>query len=256
VPDKEAPQQRVCFIIGPIGEAGSERRRHADWVRFAIKGALEPTYVVQRADEGHPGRIFEDIVRRIRTADLIVADLSFGNPNAFYELAVAHQSQRKVLEIIKVGETTPFDVIDQRNIRFNYERVEEVDAFIEALKVQEEVISREGFRPNNPIAAALAAIENPDVDRAAVDRAQLESLVATVSENQRDIAALRSLVVGSHLDRYPLAPGLGGIDTLVSSGGGLRKLGRPISLSTMTGSPVETGLSHPLVDALARHEAK
>ena len=46
VPDQQSPQQKSCFIIGPIGELGSERRRHADWVRFAVKGALEPAYVV------------------------------------------------------------------------------------------------------------------------------------------------------------------------------------------------------------------
>ncbi|MGC2775499.1 MAG: hypothetical protein WA418_07655, partial [Bradyrhizobium sp.] len=48
-------QTKLCFVIGPIGESGSDIRIHADWV---LEGIIRPVFVtefpdyhVQRADE-------------------------------------------------------------------------------------------------------------------------------------------------------------------------------------------------------------
>jgi hypothetical protein len=45
-----------------------------------------------------------------------VADLSFSNPNAFYELGVRHAFQLSTIQIIRKGDKIPFDVSQGRTI--------------------------------------------------------------------------------------------------------------------------------------------
>jgi hypothetical protein len=87
--------QKLCFVIGPIGDAGTEARTHADWL---LNGIIRPVfqvhfpdYLVQRADEiKAPGDINSQIINRLMSAALVIADMSMHNANAFYELAVRH----------------------------------------------------------------------------------------------------------------------------------------------------------------------
>jgi hypothetical protein len=77
-----------CFVIGPIGEEGSPERRHSDLLLNAvIKQVLQHSdlgYIVKRADEdADPGMIGDRVVTDIIHADLVVADLTDLNPNAF-----------------------------------------------------------------------------------------------------------------------------------------------------------------------------
>jgi hypothetical protein len=86
-------EKRTCFVIGPIGEAGSDIRRHADWV---LKGIIKPTFdahfqdfnVVRSDKISEPGSISSQIINRISSAELVIADMSFANPNAFYEMGI------------------------------------------------------------------------------------------------------------------------------------------------------------------------
>jgi hypothetical protein len=59
-------------------------------LRYIIRPALSDEYRVKRADEDAlPGSITDQMIRDIDQAQLILADLSNLNPNAFYELGVA-----------------------------------------------------------------------------------------------------------------------------------------------------------------------
>ena len=86
---------RRCFVIGPIGEPGSPERTHADMllnnvIREALKDC-DPPYEVARSDEiDDPGMITDRMIHDILNADLVIADLTFLNPNAFYELGIRH----------------------------------------------------------------------------------------------------------------------------------------------------------------------
>jgi hypothetical protein len=35
------PADKLCFVIGPIGDPGPEVRRHADWL---LKGMINPVF--------------------------------------------------------------------------------------------------------------------------------------------------------------------------------------------------------------------
>ena len=92
--EKQIPGN-LCFVIGPIGDPGSEIRRDADWL---LKGIIKPVvaeyfpeYYVERADEiSEPGSISSQVITRLLDAPLVIADMSRHNANAFYELAIRH----------------------------------------------------------------------------------------------------------------------------------------------------------------------
>lgn len=111
--------EKLCFYITPIGEELSAERKHADML---LKHLIEPAFStfgiqVVRADKiGRSGLISQQIFEHIISSKFCVADLSFGNPNAFYELGVRHMTKLPTIQIIRKGDKIPFDVAQGRTI--------------------------------------------------------------------------------------------------------------------------------------------
>ena len=121
--------KKVCFVIGPIGEKDSDVRKHADRVMNEIINPVVNKfgYEVIRADKySIPGQITSQIVELIANADLLIADLSFHNPNVFYELALRHITRKPFVHLIREGEKIPFDIKDIRAIKFNLDNEESI----------------------------------------------------------------------------------------------------------------------------------
>ncbi len=74
-----------------------------------------------RADDVfRPGVILQDIIRGIVESDVIVADITPGNPNVFYELGYAHALQKPTILLAnRQIEKLPFDVSGYRVIFYN-----------------------------------------------------------------------------------------------------------------------------------------
>lgn len=131
---------RQAFVVMPIRERGTAEHSHfqAFYTRF-VKPALENhNYETIRADEiAQPGAITRDIVRNLHDADLVLADLTDINPNVFYELGIRHTLRPKgTILILDISRTPniPFDVSQQRVIRFRGEGAEGLGTFTEDLK--------------------------------------------------------------------------------------------------------------------------
>ena len=108
-----------CFYITPIGEEGSDVRRHADMLlRHLIEPAFRSFNInVIRADKiEKSGLISQQIFSHIVNCRFCVADLSFSNPNAFYELGIRHMTKLPTIQIIRKGDRIPFDVSQGRTI--------------------------------------------------------------------------------------------------------------------------------------------
>lgn len=115
----EAHFDRVCFFIGPIGEEDSEHRKHSDlMLESLIRPALEPFgFEVKRADEiQNPGLINKQIFEFLLKSRLAIADLSYHNPNVFYELAIRHARNLPVVQLIRRADRIPFDINQSRTI--------------------------------------------------------------------------------------------------------------------------------------------
>src|SRR5205809_903990 len=111
----------LCFVIGPIGHRGTPERKHSDLLLYSvIKPVLQATefgYAVKRADEdSDPGMIGDRMVNDLLKADLVVADLTGLNANAFYELGIRHSAQKPTIHIAKDDTKLPFDNVSHRTI--------------------------------------------------------------------------------------------------------------------------------------------
>ena len=74
-----------------------------------------------------PGVISAQVFKRLWEDDLVIADLSGGNPNVFYELAIRHLRKLPCIQMIHREDKLPFDVATGRTISFGFE-VEEVES--------------------------------------------------------------------------------------------------------------------------------
>lgn len=113
---------KSCFIVTPIGSEGSEERKHADLIMGSY---IEPVVeefglTAVRADKIHQtGMITRQIFDYLINAELVIADLSFSNPNVFYELAIRHAMRKPVIQIIRTGDKLPFDINQIRTIHID-----------------------------------------------------------------------------------------------------------------------------------------
>lgn len=111
--------ETTAFFIAPIGPENSEPRKHSDLFLGAIvEPALEQFKLrVVRADSiEQPGIISRQIIEYLVRSRLVIADLSFHNPNVFYELAIRHMMRRPVVQIMRALDKVPFDVNQIRTV--------------------------------------------------------------------------------------------------------------------------------------------
>ncbi len=109
----------ICFYISPIGEEDTEFRKHSDlFLGSIVEPALETLGLkVKRADQiDKPGTISKQVIEYLYKSKLVIADLSFHNPNVFYELAVRHMFRLPTVQIIRKADKIPFDVNQTRTI--------------------------------------------------------------------------------------------------------------------------------------------
>lgn len=75
---------------------------------------------VVRADAiDKPGTITRQIIEYLIRSRLVIADLSFHNPNVFYELAIRHAARLPVVQIIRAADRIPFDLSQSRTIKID-----------------------------------------------------------------------------------------------------------------------------------------
>jgi hypothetical protein len=145
-----------CFVIGPIGEEGSPERRHSDLLLNAvIKQVLQHSdlgYIVKRADEdADPGMIGDRVVTDIIHADLVVADLTDLNPNAFYELGIRHSTERPTIHIARAGTVLPFDNVAHRTIFVDLTDWHSIEQARERLANSAHAVTAPDYKVSNPI---------------------------------------------------------------------------------------------------------
>ena len=113
---------KSCFVICAIGIAGSAERKQADLVlNYIIRPvARDAGYEVARADvAARSGMITVDTINALLDSELVIADLSFLNPNVFYELGLRHSTKRPTIHIADSSTKLPFDNADHRAVFFD-----------------------------------------------------------------------------------------------------------------------------------------
>ncbi|HSB08093.1 MAG TPA: hypothetical protein VLM38_01170 [Blastocatellia bacterium] len=150
----EAP----CFVIAPIGSPASAIRLRSDRILAQV---IEPAvsqfnYKPFRADQvPAPGLITSEIIWHIANDPLVVADLTGHNPNVFYELALRHAVRKPVVQLIRAGESIPFDTAALGTIQVDDSDDERLKSASAELAEAIRGIHAARFRPETPVSVAL-----------------------------------------------------------------------------------------------------
>lgn len=150
--------KKICFVISPIGEEGSETRERSDQVlKHIISSSVELMgYTVIRADKiSEPGIITTQIIEHIVDAELVIADLTEKNPNVFYELAIRHAIRKPLVQMIRKGDVIPFDVAATRIIQFDLHNLDSVASAKEEITSQIKSLEAGNSEVHNPISVSL-----------------------------------------------------------------------------------------------------
>jgi len=118
----------TCFVIGPIGNRhaplGSEERLAYEEAlqvyEEVIAAACSPVGLSPVRADGllRAGEITEQVFRRLRDDDVVIADLTGANPNVMYELGLRHTREKVTLQVGEYGRL-PFDVNVIRTVQFS-----------------------------------------------------------------------------------------------------------------------------------------
>jgi len=189
-------KDKVSEVISPIGERGSEIRAQADKVlRHIVRAALDPDFVVHRADDdSNPGAITPQIISNILAADLIVADISGGNANVFYELAIAHGYDKPTVHIQSTEQRVPFDIKDMRVIPYDTQDLDTVEEAKKALRESAAFAAADPAKIDTPLkgAESFKAVKESGDPAAHVqaqildDLAELKAMVLRTTPSPRD----------------------------------------------------------------------
>ncbi|WP_399933782.1 hypothetical protein [Streptomyces kanamyceticus] len=168
---QESEGPRTCFVIGPIGDAyaahGTPERESYEHHLGIFEQVIAPAcakYEIDavRADGiAHAGDINEQICRHVIESDLVIADVSGGNPNVMYELGLRHITGKPTIHIGEVGQL-PFDIASIRTIRYQRARSHLAGARRE-IETALAAGLRDGFEILTParVLRALQPIEEP-----------------------------------------------------------------------------------------------
>ena len=157
-------RERSCFIIGPMRDA--HLKQNARLVRLA-REVIEPLlreieaqdgerYVVRTPYDLGGGNIMNDVIYAIDRADLVVADLTDSNPNAFYELGITHALGRACVSVMEeTQQKIEFDLSAYRVYKINLDE----ERYSEAQN-----ILRDALRTAHRSISDWSKLENPVID--------------------------------------------------------------------------------------------
>lgn len=171
---------RKLFVIMPFGskdvntQIGSENFDF-DLVynELIVPAGLAASYKVLRIDQvTTPGRISDQYLRELFTADSVVADITLPNANVFYELGIRQtMGTGPTILIARTGTQLPFDLHDQRVLFYDLtlERNRKLAQanLIEALG---RVIEEPGANPIFHFLSSIGVTTSPSKDKASFEQ--------------------------------------------------------------------------------------
>lgn len=150
-----------------------------------IQPAVPPGYQTKRADElRQPGLIDRLYNEWLFDADIVLADLTFGNPNVYYELGIRQALSKKGTVLVACkGTKLPFDVRNQYVLPYDYFAAPTLRAF--QTQLREAIDNASDQELDSPVHVFLSGLF---IARYSGD-ASPERTVRTLSERVKDLEA-------------------------------------------------------------------
>jgi hypothetical protein len=111
-----APKAHRCFFISPADDANPDVRRHAETLwKYVVRPALLDTDFTPSRIEPEAGalpgggKVPQKAIDAILDDDLIIAVMSFRNPDVFYQAAIAQAAARPLILMVEEGQEVGFD---------------------------------------------------------------------------------------------------------------------------------------------------
>lgn len=162
---------KKCFVVSPIGDAGTDIRKNADQLyQHIIKPVCEKCgFIAKRVDEFNTSEsITQEILDALNDYELVIADLTGHNPNVFFEIGYRTKSQKPIIHLKRKDEIIPFDVSAIRTFEYDLtdldmvtatkDRLEQVIKNFKYDEIKESKKSSNNFE-NNMIVASLNDIQ-------------------------------------------------------------------------------------------------
>jgi len=220
---------KTCLVITAVGDPGSAQRQRADkvWRHIIEPVADKLGYEADRADKWQePHLITKAIINKVRSADLVIADLTDRNANVFYELAVRDSARKPAIQLMAKGQLLPFDVKEQRTIFYDPADWDSVPTVRKSLERFIKRTEEADYEVENPISQAIDVSSYQEYQRSEqlplqqhgevmTKLAGIESELASVIRELRDPNRLTGVgLVGNLVLDYRT---IGGTPTLVST---------------------------------------
>ena len=112
---------KKCFVVSPIGEEGSEIRNSADQVyKYIISPVCEKCWFEAiRSDQINlADSIPQTIIDNLKSAELVIADMTGHNQNVFYEMEFRACTPKPMIHIRNKTEPIPADVAGIRSFEY------------------------------------------------------------------------------------------------------------------------------------------
>lgn len=121
---------KKCFVVSPISQEGSEVRKRADQVfKYIISPVCEETgFEAIRVDKiNHVDSITQTIIDYLINSELVIADITGHNPNAFYEMGYRASIGRPMIHLKEKNENIPFDIAGIRAFDYDLSDLDSVE---------------------------------------------------------------------------------------------------------------------------------
>lgn len=128
---------KKCFVITPIGNEGSETRKRADQV---FKYIIEPVcqeceFEAVRVDQiNQADSITQTIIDSLNSSELVIADMTEHNANAFYEMGYRACTGKPMIHIKSKETNIPFDIAGIRAFDYDLTDLDSVSDIKSRLK--------------------------------------------------------------------------------------------------------------------------
>ena len=121
---------KKCFVVSPIGDEGSEIRKRADQVfKYIIAPVCDETgFEPIRVDKlNQPDSITQTIIDYLMSSELVIADITGHNPNAFYEMGYRASTGKPIIHLKNKNEKIPFDIAGIRAFDYDLSDLDSVE---------------------------------------------------------------------------------------------------------------------------------
>ncbi|WP_270274859.1 hypothetical protein [Streptococcus infantarius] len=187
--------KKTCFVVCPIGDDNSETRKRSDIIlKHIIKPVCEQFgYEVVRVDQLKTvDRIDHTIIEYLETAELVIADMTEHNANAFYEFGYRQATNLPLIPMIEESESIPFDVATLRTIKYVTNDLDKVEIIKERLSETVDLLSKEEHIPTP------RAEKNIDANAILSLHSKLDEIIDLVCQNNAETIDLVVNQIAKH----------------------------------------------------------